>query len=310
MSWKILWAIFVAAVALSPAQAVAQVTSAPAPPPIITRAVTPATSPSSWIVEDDYPVLAREAAQSGVVGFRLDIDATGKVTGCAIIQSSASPSLDATTCQLLRSRARFHPALGADGQPIASHWVSRVRWTVPPGTVPTFAFWTQLSRFEIGKGGRLDKCTTRSFALSPSAVPELCDRVKNGEQPPELARFRAAVRREKPGLVAVEFGANPETLPALGRRTWTFPGRRLRSLDTVTFALTPDGRVGRCDTATHSGDLPATLDLCALLRKAYRLGAPDKAVGAGPGVAWFAISTGSGKAITDFLAPPRPVVRR
>jgi len=173
--------------------------------------------------------------------------------------------------------------------------------------VPTFASWSQLSVFEIGKGGRLDNCGTTSFELAPAAVLRLCDRVKQGEQPPELARFRAAVRREKPGLVAVEFGARPEMLPPPGRRSWELSGRRLRSLDTVSFALTPDGRVGSCDKSAHSGNLPATLDLCGLLRKAYAQGAPQGAVGSG--VAWFAISTGSSKAITEFLTPPLPAIR-
>ncbi len=268
---------------LALAQAVPQ---PPPPPPIITRSASPVRPPSTWISNDDYPAAARLAAQSGVVVFRLDIDATGKVTGCTIIQTSQSPSLDATTCQVMSSRARFHPALGANGQPIASHWASRVRWALPEDSEPTFASWSQLSTFEVGKDGRLDDCVTTSF---------------------ELARFRATVRREKPGLVAVEFGANPETLPPLSDRIWTFPGRRLRSLDTVAFALTPDGHVGRCDTPAHSGDLPATLDLCGLLRKAYEQGAPHNAAGADPGVAWFAISTGSAKAIRDMRIVQPPV---
>jgi TonB family protein len=269
----------------------------------------PATSPSNWVNEADYPADARAAGQSGVVGFRLDIDITGRVTGCTITETSGSPSLDVTTCTLMSRRARFHPARGPNAEPIASLWRSRVHWDLPYETEPSFAPWSQLSLFEIGKDRRLEACRTRSLNRAPAAVLELCDRVKNGEQLPELERFRAAIGRARPGLVAVEFGANPETLPPSSRRTWEFRGRRLRSLDTVTFALTPDGRVGRCDTPAHSGDVPATLDLCGLLRKAYEQGAPRNAVGAGPGVAWFAISTGSGKAIIDFLPPPPPLMR-
>src|SRR4051794_40828901 len=62
---------------------------------------------------DDYP-----AAGNGVrgkVGVDLSVEEQGRVIGCRITQSSGSASLDVATCNILRRRARFTPAMDSNG---------------------------------------------------------------------------------------------------------------------------------------------------------------------------------------------------
>lgn len=104
---------------------------APPAPPKIAKKLTPRGSPQSWVTNDDYPAAALRAEQEGTVSFRLDVDATGKVTNCSIVSSSGSSLLDNTACSLLRRRARFSPAEDASGNKIPATWPSRFRWELP-----------------------------------------------------------------------------------------------------------------------------------------------------------------------------------
>lgn len=82
---------------------------------------------------DDYPASAIRNEQEGTVAVRLDVDTRGRVTRCSVEQSSGHTALDRTTCMILRRRARFSPATGADGQPTPSQFSTRVRWVLPQG---------------------------------------------------------------------------------------------------------------------------------------------------------------------------------
>jgi protein TonB len=94
-------------------------------------AARPRGAPSEWVTTDDYPANALRAGEQGRTGFRLDIGADGRVTGCTITQSSGSADLDQTACRILTRRARFTPARDAAGNPIASNYASNVLWKLP-----------------------------------------------------------------------------------------------------------------------------------------------------------------------------------
>jgi TonB family protein len=80
---------------------------------------------------DDYPAEAFLRSQGGKSQFLLLIDETGKVAGCDVIVASGVPALDAMGCQVIRRRATFKPALGADGKPARSTAVTPpVVWTM------------------------------------------------------------------------------------------------------------------------------------------------------------------------------------
>jgi protein TonB len=62
----------------------------------------------------------------------MDVDARGKVTGCAVVVSSGSTSLDNVTCQAAIQRGRYHPAIGGDGRPMAASRIENVTWQLEP----------------------------------------------------------------------------------------------------------------------------------------------------------------------------------
>ncbi len=87
----------------------------------------PCGSPASWFTADDYPDEAVRKEATGTTAYDLYVDQTGAVIDCTVTQSSGSPTLDETTCTVLRERARFLPARDAVG-PIAANWANRTVW--------------------------------------------------------------------------------------------------------------------------------------------------------------------------------------
>ena len=94
-------------------------------------AAAPRNNPGEWITDRDYrrAWIAREMA--GMAGFRLDIAASGKVTGCTITRSTGHEPLDEATCRLLSSRAKFEPARDSKGEAVSGSFSSRVKWELP-----------------------------------------------------------------------------------------------------------------------------------------------------------------------------------
>jgi protein TonB len=82
----------------------------------------------SLISNEDYPASAQAAQEQGPVEFTLDVGPDGRVTGCVVTLSSGSPALDSTTCRLMRSRARFTPALDDAGATVADRMTGRIIW--------------------------------------------------------------------------------------------------------------------------------------------------------------------------------------
>jgi TonB family protein len=83
-------------------------------------------SPATWLTSDDYPPLAVENNEQGVVAIVFIIDRTGRVSDCAVAQSSESKRLDDRTCALMKERARYTPARDAKGRP--AEWTGRLRF--------------------------------------------------------------------------------------------------------------------------------------------------------------------------------------
>jgi protein TonB len=84
----------------------------------------------------DYPAAAIGVGEQGRVGFRLDISAAGAVTGCTVTASSGSAILDETTCRVMATRMRFHPARDSAGKPMPDTYSSGIRWSLPPDSPP------------------------------------------------------------------------------------------------------------------------------------------------------------------------------
>lgn len=91
----------------------------------------PSNYPGRWVTTIDYPRVDFVSKNEGVTTFLLNIGADGSTTGCRIAGSSGFPSLDKRTCELLLSRAAFHPAKDKAGKPVPSFYINRIRWQVP-----------------------------------------------------------------------------------------------------------------------------------------------------------------------------------
>lgn len=91
----------------------------------------PKGNPGAWITNDDYRTSWINRGYTGIASFELQIDASGRVTDCAITGSTGYGALDAATCRLIERRARFEPARDSSGNTVAGTYGSSVRWTIP-----------------------------------------------------------------------------------------------------------------------------------------------------------------------------------
>ena len=94
----------------------------------------PIGSPATWVMASDYPAESRAAGESGSVTTRIEVDATGKVTGCTVATSSGYPRLDQKTCELVMQRGKYEPALSPKGKAIPSTSMLRFAWSATSGS--------------------------------------------------------------------------------------------------------------------------------------------------------------------------------
>lgn len=83
---------------------------------------------ADWFRPGDYPSGAANMGLGGIVIIRLLVRADGGVQNCAVTKSGGDKVFQDATCQAVTKRASFEPAIGADGKPIASVWIQRIRW--------------------------------------------------------------------------------------------------------------------------------------------------------------------------------------
>lgn len=89
----------------------------------LTKGPTPQSGPEPWLQWSAYP---REMRQPTMINFRLIVDTEGKVADCLVADAEEGSEFARVTCELLREKASFTPALDANGQPVRSYYVS---WT-------------------------------------------------------------------------------------------------------------------------------------------------------------------------------------
>jgi len=108
---------------------------------------------------DAYPAEALKKREQGTAAARVSYDQDGRPTACHIVQSSGSPSLDATTCRLLIAKGKFNLGRANDGQPVVSEGRVKVRWTLPEGDKSIS--W-------------VDYVVRTIFSFAPGGTPEGC----------------------------------------------------------------------------------------------------------------------------------------
>lgn len=102
------------------------------PAPLYTpKAAAPRGNPGTWVTQDDYPSRMIRRGIEGTTGFRLTIDARGRVTDCTVTSSSGSADLDKAACTSLSRRARFEAARDGNGDAISGTYSSRIVWRLP-----------------------------------------------------------------------------------------------------------------------------------------------------------------------------------
>ncbi len=107
-------------------------TSGPTPSPMADPiGALPRGNPGSWVTTGDYRTRWINEGLSGTARFTLKIDASGKVSDCAITQSTGHDVLDGATCRLLERRARFAPARNGKGEKVAGTYSSAINWEIP-----------------------------------------------------------------------------------------------------------------------------------------------------------------------------------
>lgn len=226
--------------------------AAPAATPPGPKAAEPLTPPGDWF--RDYPAAALRADEQGRVGFQVEIDAKGAVTGCTIVSTSGSAVLDAATCDAVRANARFAPARDAAGKPVASRWKQATRWALPELPPMPIASFASVARLDIAADGTLNGCTAEAKGAVPTAVlGDACAVFSTGPVSRylllkgELRAAHALVVNE----TALTFDgdiAYPEQ-HRLG-------ARRVAGLSRVRFDVTPDGAVTNCRVLETAGSVP------------------------------------------------------
>ena len=90
----------------------------------------PLSSPATWLDSADYPQGSLWKGNNGIVQFRLNIGQDGSVEGCHILYRTNPDEFADLSCKLILKRAKFQPAVDADGKPARSFYVQKVRWMV------------------------------------------------------------------------------------------------------------------------------------------------------------------------------------
>jgi TonB family protein len=215
----------------------------PPPPPPMPQAgaqrphaTVPLPNLFSW---EDYPVDAVHRGSEGTVGFRLGIDAAGRVTDCAVLASTSDADLDRATCAILMARARYTPAHDADGRAVADTDFGRVTWQLPPEDEgDSFTPGRYMNRLDADAAGAI-RCT-----VSIDAAPGQAGQESTCEQFAETGTAESLRLLHAEASLTIIFAVTPEgETPLAGDESGL--GERLSEMESrITIAA--DGRVTDC----------------------------------------------------------------
>ncbi|WP_168355867.1 energy transducer TonB [Sphingomonas gei] len=96
----------------------------------LSRPAMPVAEPTGWINGFDYPQAMR-VGNNVLVRFRLDLDSAGAVSACHVLYRSKPDDFADVACRAVSERARFRPALDAEGKPVRSFYIDEIRWLAP-----------------------------------------------------------------------------------------------------------------------------------------------------------------------------------
>lgn len=251
----------------------------------------PNGNPGTWVTPEDYPPASLRDGIEGAVGFRLDVDGSGAVTGCTVTVSSGSADLDAATCPSVRARAAFFPATDRRKRKVASTWASRVQWRLPPPA--PLGSWVQVNRFVLAGNGRIRSCVTQTRGTAPPGHG-FCESTRNRMLPAPLSPLARLATDARPLSVTLELGFNVEGLAPLTPE-YVAPGRTVHGVSELAFEVSEAGAIENCTLPDVRGEVGLPPELCRMVTRRYEtsaLGAPRRR----SGNAWVAVSS----------EPPKP----
>lgn len=235
----------------------------PTPPPqdYFTRAVPPRLLLRDLISEADYPAFALQLGQQGDVNVALTVGEDGRVASCFVEKSSGYGVLDATTCGLMRVRARFTPARDANGNPVASAYRQSVSWRLPPEPLWPRTEWTSRVAITVGPDNAIKSCAVESRTPVASLTSECRDFERFGPDYFALVRGPGAT-----GEATIVF----QTDFAMGRTPTPLPaGVRLIVRKASRFTIQPDGTIANCAITEQSGDSDLAGPICQMFNSPY-----------------------------------------
>lgn len=94
----------------------------------LSRKLYPTRPSSTWIDPDDYPREMLRGGYQSIVNYRLMVDETGTPTSCHIQTETRPKEFGDVVCSAIMRRARFEPALDAQGKPVRSFWRQTVQF--------------------------------------------------------------------------------------------------------------------------------------------------------------------------------------
>lgn len=116
----------------APASSVAGAPSTEAATARIEGPSSPARRSAQWIGGGPTDADNPRGRYQGNLEVQVMVDANGRVSSCAPVRGSGNAGLDALTCRLVKERARFTPALDAQGRPVASEAYTSFVWGRTP----------------------------------------------------------------------------------------------------------------------------------------------------------------------------------
>ncbi|MBX7458809.1 energy transducer TonB [Qipengyuania sp. 1NDH17] len=78
----------------------------------------------------DYPSKALRRGEQGSVRFVVLVDEKGEIIECRQSDATELEALDSPACRAME-RAKFEPALDANGQPMRSYYATKIRYVLP-----------------------------------------------------------------------------------------------------------------------------------------------------------------------------------
>jgi len=80
-----------------------------------------------------YPPGALAKGEDGTVGFRIELNSSGRMERCAVIQSSGFETLDRETCDFIVQYVNFPAVKDVSGKSQPSVKTGLINWKLPPG---------------------------------------------------------------------------------------------------------------------------------------------------------------------------------